>query len=103
VSASRRFQGDVFDGRGVGGTLEPRFGSAEYALTEGADAIEGCNALLKTAFRRCSRRAKGITGLCVQHRLLGCHAPWRGWDPDGHPVGMWHTVVGTREGGMGCA
>ena len=103
MSASPRPQGNQSDRRGFGVNTEPRIGPSESAVSDEVDPIERCNALLKGAFRQCSRRAKGITGLCVQHRVLGCHSPWRGWDAEGHPVGMWRTVIGTRDGGMGCA
>jgi hypothetical protein len=73
------------------------------AVTDPVAVPERCNGLVRNRTQRCSRPAVGITGLCRQHRVLGCEAPWNGWDTDGVPIGRLRTVVGTRDGGLGCA
>ena len=73
------------------------------AVTDPAEAPERCNGIVRNQTQRCSRPAVGITGLCRQHRVFGCEAPWNGWDSDGMPIGRLRTVVGTRNGGLGCA
>jgi hypothetical protein len=87
---------------GVGPGTTTAWSGSPSAPAEQIAVVERCNGFVKDTDTRCSRRAIGITGLCVQHRVFGCQAPRGGWSGDGEPIGRLHTVVGTRDGGLGC-